>query len=370
MAKEVFSDTRRRLADVFCGAGGMTLGFSERFGNPFVPIWANDVDACAVATYNENFGEHCVQGSIVDILSEKKNRIPRADVVIGGPPCQGFSLLNKNRMDDNRRQLWKPFLEVVDRSDAEVFVMENVPQLLFSDEFKAFVTRARTLGFGTKGAVLCAADYGVPQIRYRAIILGCRFADPGDVFPPKQTHRDPNADPKLPFNGEHQCAPWVTVRDAIGDLPEPVGIEPREADPPLDWHIGRLFTALSLERYRSIPNEGMNRYDLQRIAPHLTPPCWLRKTSGGTDLFGRLWWAKPAHTIRTEFHKPEKGRFLHPEQHRPLTHREAARLQSFPDDFRFIGSKIAVARQIGNAVPPSLASKIAESVELLFARCR
>jgi DNA (cytosine-5)-methyltransferase 1 len=110
----------------------------------------------------------------------------------------------------------------------------------------------------------------------------------------------------------------------------------------------------------------MNRFDLQRLAPELTPECWLKKKSGGTDLFGRLWWDKPSVTIRTEFFKPEKGRYLHPEQHRPITHREAARLQSFPDDFVFCGSKVEIAKQIGNAVPPLLAAKIADCVYSLF----
>jgi DNA (cytosine-5)-methyltransferase 1 len=106
----------------------------------------------------------------------------------------------------------------------------------------------------------------------------------------------------------------------------------------------------------------MNRFDLQKIAPEITPQCWIRKTSGGTDLFGRLWWNRPAFTIRTEFFKPEKGRYLHPVQHRPITHREAARLQGFPDTFKFIGTKVDIAKQIGNAVPPPLAARIADVV--------
>jgi DNA (cytosine-5)-methyltransferase 1 len=112
----------------------------------------------------------------------------------------------------------------------------------------------------------------------------------------------------------------------------------------------------------------MNRVDLLRRAPELTPACWVRKKSGGTDLFGRLWWDRPAFTIRTEFFKPEKGRYLHPVQDRPLTHREAARLQSFPDSFRFTGTKIEIARQIGNAVPPLLAARMADVAYLLLAR--
>ena len=108
--------------------------------------------------------------------------------------------------------------------------------------------------------------------------------------------------------------------------------------------------------------EGGNRWDLFNARPDLTPQCWINKKSGGTDLFGRLWWDRPAFTIRTEFFKPEKGRYLHPSAHRPITHREAVRLQSFPDEFVWVGSKIQVARQIGNAVPCLLAEAIAGSV--------
>ena len=163
-----------------------------------------------------------------------------------------------------------------------------------------------------------------------------------------------------------QPKPWRTVRDAIGDLPAPFGTEIRDEPPPLNLHFGRTPTSLSLKRYMTIPEEGMNRFDLQRLAPKLTPACWIRKTQGGTDLFGRLWWDRPAFTIRTEFFKPEKGRTLHPSQHRPITHREAARLQSFPDAFRFIGSKIEIAKQIGNAVPPMLSARVADSIFALF----
>ena len=105
----------------------------------------------------------------------------------------------------------------------------------------------------------------------------------------------------------------------------------------------------------------MNRVNLLRNAPELTPTCWLHKT-GGTDLFGRLWWDRPSVTIRTGFYKPEKGRYLHPVADRPITHREAARFQSFPDDFAFCGSKVEVARQIGNAVAPRLAYEVARTV--------
>lgn len=364
---------RYRLIDLFCGAGGMTLGFSERFGQPFKPIWANDFNSYCVKTYNHNFGNHCIAGDLVDFLEQSKNGIPSADIVIGGPPCQGFSLLNKNRVGDPRNELWRPFLSIVEQSGADVFVMENVPHLIGTFEHGEIVGHAEEMGFDVWHGALTAADFGVPQTRKRAFIIGCRFMDPKAVFPPRKTHYNPNSkavQQNIPGIADDGYIPkpekWRTVRDAIADLPPPEGTQIRETDPPLDLHFGRNPTQLSIDRYRAIPREGMNRFDLQRKAPELTPDCWIRKKSGGTDLFGRLWYDRPAFTIRTEFYKPEKGRYLHPEQHRPITHREAARFQSFPDDFVFLGTKIEIAKQIGNAVPPLLAARVADTVRLLF----
>ncbi|MDR2345190.1 MAG: DNA cytosine methyltransferase [Planctomycetaceae bacterium] len=360
-----------RIIDLFSGAGGLTLGFTR-----FAPIstqivWANDFNHDAVETYNKNFGNHCIEGDLSLILANKNTKIPKADIVIGGPPCQGFSLLNKNRDNDERKQLWQPYMEVVKMSGAGIFVMENVPQLLNTNEYKEIIMFAENIGFKTISAILGAADYGVSQIRRRAFIVGCSFIDPKEFFPPRKTHYNP----EKPFdkyldelsNYIENPKPWNTVRTAIEDLEPPLGVEIRKITPPYDLHFGRTPTDISLKRYKAIPIEGMNRFDLQKRAPELVPACWIRKTKGGTDLFGRLWWDKPAFTIRTEFFKPEKGRTLHPQQHRPITHREAARLQSFPDDFHFIGTKIEIAKQIGNAVPPLLATRVAESVLSAFA---
>ena len=363
-------ERKYRLIDLFSGAGGMSLGFSGAFGHQFASVWAVDNDEDAVATYTAYFGAHAVCGDIVDVLDDPAVKIPEADVVIGGPPCQGFSLLNKNREGDARKQLWRPYMAVVERSGASVFVMENVPQLLGSPEHEQILEIATAMGFRTASAKLCAADFGVPQTRTRAFIVGARHANPGNVFPPKRTHcRMRNDALELDLDGDSYIGAakrWATVRDAIHDLPPPEGTEIRAVPPPLDLHFGRSPTELSIKRYRAIPEPGMNRFDLQRIAPQLTPACWIRKVSGGTDLFGRLWWDRPAFTIRTEFFKPEKGRYLHPEQHRPITHREAARLQSFPDSFAFLGSKVSIARQIGNAVPPMLAARVADAVTVLL----
>jgi DNA (cytosine-5)-methyltransferase 1 len=370
MPKKSKTNQSPKIIDLFSGAGGMSLGFSSEFDHEFDHVWANDFNKSAAETYSANLGP-CMPGDIVDLLNSAKIEIPKADIVIGGPPCQGFSLLNKNKAGDPRKQLWRPFFEVVLRSGAEVFVMENVPQLKDSPEHEEILREAESYGFEVTSEILSASDYGVPQRRHRVFIVGCTFADPRMVFPPKRTHYNgSNGVMRSLFktNGDYVDNPvkWRTVRDFIEDLPDPQGTEIRKDDPPLDLHFGRSPTPLSKKRYRAIPKEGMNRFDLQRKAPELTPACWIRKTSGGTDLFGRLWWDRPAFTIRTEFFKPEKGRYLHPVKHRPITHREAARLQTCPDSFKFCGSKIEIAKQIGNAVPPLLAARVADCVRDLF----
>lgn len=344
-----------RIIDLFSGAGGMTLGFVDRrFGGGFQSVLAVDNDAAAIKTHAANFTGSAICTNIEEWLPDAA--VPQADIVIGGPPCQGFSLLNKGRRGDRRRELWEPFLDVVDRSGANVFVMENVAELYRSPELDAIRSRAASIGFLTTFGVLNAADYGAPQTRRRTIIIGRRAELPAPVFPPLPTHAAPRMLSNLPR--------WRTVRDVIADLPAPIAND-IGGQPPLDLHVRRKPSAKSLARYSVVP-EGGNRFDLQKNAPDITPDCWIRKTSGGTDLFGRLWWDRPSVTIRTEFYKPEKGRYLHPDQDRPITHREAARLMGFPDDFRFIGTKIEIARQIGNAVPPHLAGALAATVKAIL----
>lgn len=338
------------LIDLFSGAGGMSLGFRSE---GIEPVLALDNDAAAVETHKLNFDGEAYCANIEEWLESAE--VPQADVVIGGPPCQGFSLLNKNRDGDSRRALWEPYLEIANRSGSRVFVMENVAELFRSPELDAIRAKAEEYGFETKASVVNAADYGAPQTRKRTIVVGWRSIGEPD-FPPRPTHADPAKKLNLP--------PWRTVRQVIGDLPAPEGTE-IGSQAPLDLHFGRTPTDRSIARYKSVPPGG-NRFDLQRNAPELTPDCWIRKTSGGTDLFGRLWWDRPSVTIRTEFFKPEKGRYLHPDQHRPITHREAARIMGFPDDFRFAGNKTQIARQIGNAVPPALAGALGRMVRRML----
>lgn len=328
-----------RVLDLFCGAGGFTLGF---VWEGFEPIMGIDFDKWAIETYERNFGDHGVCRDIRNI-----RRFPGAEVVIGGPPCQGFSQLGSHIPNDPRNQLWRHYFRAIKQVRPVVFVMENVPQLLKSAEFARFKRSTEELGYRTVADVLNAADFGVPQRRKRAIVIGGLRRGPSL---PEPTHCDPRTTDLFSCNRE----PWVTLKEAIGDLP----LMPDQRN----WHLARNPTPKSKERYRHIP-EGGNRWDLPR---RLMPVCWIKKVSGGTDLFGRLWWNQPAFTIRTEFFKPEKGRYLHPQADRPITHREAARIQTFPDDFVFVGPKIEVAKQIGNAVPCRLAQAVAREVKKLL----
>lgn len=336
------------LIDLFAGAGGMTLGF-HRAG--FRSIFAVEIDSAAAKTYAANFGSAYVYAGPIEDVEE----FPEADVIIGGPPCQGFSPLGRDRDPHSRaslNSLWREYVRAVRAVRPAVFVVENVPEFLRSEQFATFLEtfdRDPLLrDYEIESAVLNAADYGVPQRRRRGFVIGSRVGRPRW---PEKTHGPESKDGR----------PYATVREAIGDLPlEPTG---------RDLHIGRNPRPASVERYKAVP-EGGNRFDLARNRPDLTPACWKNKTSGTTDVFGRLWWDRPAYTIRTEFFKPEKGRYLHPQAHRPITHREAARLQTFPDDFVFEGSKIEIARQIGNAVPPRLAEAVARAVREILVGSR
>lgn len=320
----------------------MTRGFVDT--GRFKPVFAVEHDLDAAATYRANFGDHVHAGDIQDVAS-----FPAGDVIIGGPPCQGFSPLNRDGVGFERRALWREYLRAIDEAGPRAFVMENVPELLVSEEYAEFRHEVQYRGFVVTEAVLNAADYGVPQRRRRAIAVGLLDAAP---TLPTPTHSDPA---RLRLG----TMPWRTFRDAVQGLPlTPDGRR---------WHKPRAPRPSSVRRYRAVPRDGGDRFQMQRNLDRaglgdLVPACWRNKPTGTTDVFGRLWWDRPALTIRTEFYKPEKGRYLHPSAHRPITVREAARCMSFPDDFIMPEdqSMTSVARQVGNAVPPLLAQRIAE----------
>ena len=332
------------MIDLFAGCGGLSLGF-ERTAR-FRSVFAVETDRDAAETYARNIAADVQVGRI-----EEVECFPAADVVVGGPPCQGFSPLNRVGAGLERRALWRDYLRALEGSGCRAFVMENVPELLGSEEYRRFNTAATALGFRVDGQVLNAADYGVPQTRRRAIVIGVRGASP----------RWPAMNFAAPDALRLGALPWKTFREAVAGLP----LDPDEQN----WHRSRSPRPESVARYRAVPADGGNRFQMQEALEacgrgDLVPACWRRKTTGTTDVFGRLWWDRPACTIRTEFYKPEKGRYLHPTQNRPITVREAARCMTFPDDFEFPEhqSLTSVGRQIGNAVPPVLAEALAISL--------
>lgn len=331
------------MLDLFAGCGGMTIG---AIAAGFEPVLAVEHDTRAAATYRRNVGDHVLCADIADV-----KRFPRVDLVVGGPPCQGFSSLGVSRGDmaDARNLLWRHYARAIEQARPRAFVMENVPQLLTSSAYRDFERHARELGYAVEARELVASDYGVPQRRRRAIVIGRRDGLPIAWPAPTYAQRP------------------VTVREALAGLPlEPDGH---------NWHQSRpSITELSMERYRHVPPDGGSRQQMidslrSKDLGHMIPRCWAERERGkGTDVFGRLWWDRPSVTIRTEFHKPEKGRYLHPVAHRPLTLREGARLQTLPDSFTWPEDQTMshVARQIGNAVPPLLAEAILRPLAASF----
>ena len=354
-----------RVLDLFAGAGGLTAGFHEA-SSRFRSIAAVEMDPEAAASYQATFPETEVYaGPIQDWLTE--GTIPAdVDVIVGGPPCQGFSTLGKRDAEDARNRLWEQYARVIQRARPKYFVVENVPAFGKSPQYRDFLAATRPGQFledySFDFRVLNAADYGAPQARKRAVLIGNREDMIAPGFP-EPTHSSDGADGRQPYR---------TVRNALLGVPaEPdmdarfdelrTQVESREvpgAFSPRELHISRTYREKSVERFKKIP-EGGNRSDLP---DHLKAPCWLRHTTGSMDVMGRLHWDRPSVTIRTEFFKPEKGRYLHPVEHRAITHYEAALLQGFPKTHRFIGPRTAIARQIGNAVPIPLGTAIARQI--------
>jgi DNA (cytosine-5)-methyltransferase 1 len=336
------------LIDLFAGCGGLTQGFAAT--GLFSPVAAVEVDVHAAATYAQNFGDHMHVGDIADWVS---GPMPPAEIVVGGPPCQGFSALGKRDPSDPRNGMWRHYVDTLRRVRPAFFVLENVPQFLRSVEFTAFEAETRRggllEGFELEPFVLNAADYGVPQNRRRAVIIG-RRRELAPVGPPPET---------TPATLSDALPSWLSQHVSETTLPESViafqGRSVPGAFKVQELHVTRRPSEVSKARFRAIPPGG-NRTDLP---DHLLTPCWRRHRSGSRDVMGRLVWDKPSVTIRTEFFKPEKGRYLHPDEHRPITHAEAAFIQGFPGSFLWCGNKSSIARQIGNAVPPPLAGAIA-----------
>lgn len=341
---------RYRLVDLFSGCGGLTSGFVST--GLYEPVAAVEIDPQAAASYAVNFGEeHIFVGDIGDWVDLPHKH---ANVLVGGPPCQGFSALGKQDPSDPRNRLWREYVRAIRRFTPEFFVLENVPQFLKSGEFALLLDETKPGGeleeWRLEPFVLNTADYGVAQARRRAVVIG-RRADLREVGPPPIHERRLTLADAL-----DGVEPSVTTVDLPGRVASVNGSSFPGPFSARDLHVTRAFADISLRRFEAIPAGGNRRH----LPDELLSPCWRKHRSGSGDVMGRLSWDKPSVTIRTEFFKPEKGRYLHPEEDRPLTHYEAALIQGFPEDFLWCGTKTSIARQIGNAVPPPLAAAVAK----------
>lgn len=353
MADEVI-----RTLDLFAGAGGLTTGLQSASG-AFSVVRAVESDVAAAATFDANHGQGVTfAGRIEDWLATED--VPEVDIVVGGPPCQGFSSLNRGKVGAERNQLWQEYARTIVRASPRWFVLENVSNFRTSPEYLLLQDATRDGGllsdWELESRVLLAADYGCAQLRKRTVVIGHHRDVPAPNWP------DPTRQ-RTEYSTIAQVLAGLPTRVASVDLPDRRvvygGAELPGTFQTSELHLTRRYTDLSLLRFGHVPAGG-NRFDLP---DRLKSPCWRRHTSGSGDVMGRLRWNAPSVTIRTEFFKPEKGRYLHPDEHRALTHHEAARIQGFPDDYRWVGSKVQIARQIGNAVPIGLGAALGRSLK-------
>ncbi len=311
------------MIDLFAGAGLFSFAFRQV---GFALERAYEVERDAAATYRANLGERI---EVRDLAHTKPEG--RCDVLIAGPPCQGFSRLG--RCDDTRNGLSLLIPKWVRATKPSVVVIENVPQFVHTAVWRRLARSLARAGYIVSVWTLDAADVGVAQHRLRSFT----FAS---------------------LNGEitmtHRRRPTPTVADAWHGLP-------RRPDG-LNHHYSPVPSALALERMKHIPAGG-DRRDIVRRAPHLAPPSWSTlRGNDVTDVWGRLRWHEPSNTLKTTLLNASKGRYIHPSQNRVLSLREAARLHSIPDSWCFEGRPYPVARQIGNSVPPALGRTVARAV--------
>ena len=355
-----------KTVSLFSGAGGMDLGFQT---SGYEILWANDIDRDAASTYEANLGDHIV---LQDLKKIQYDRIPKGEVVIGGPPCQSFSLVGKRDLNnENGKMVWE-YLNAIKYVKPKAFIFENVVGLnsartpsggkVWDDLKAAFVN----LGYFVKKVQINAADFGIPQRRKRVFIFG--FDTPVDFVLPKKTHDE---------IGSEGMEKWIPVWDAISDLPSPVLSGDAEYSYPpttklqeilrgsgsvVTEHIIPKVSELDKRIIESIPVGG-NYMDV----PDDIPSARIKKfkeTGGRTTCYCRLEPDKPAYTINTYFNRPNVGCNIHYGESRLITIREAMRIQTFPDDFKLKSkTERGKYKAIGNAVPPMLAKVLAEHLK-------
>ena len=378
-----------RVIDLFSGAGGLSEGFRQAGFNVGFGL---DWDAESLETIQLNHPDTAVlAGDVREVSAEdmlSMSSFSEVDVVIGGPSCQGFSTQGRRGSwasdDDPRNLLYREFARVVGELRPEWFVMENVPGLLYFNN-GAFGRRIFSLferiGYTTQHKLLLAADYGVPQLRKRLIIVGTRTGQ--NMAWPEQSHMGAVRRDAIDL-WEHKrlnyfphLARHVSLWDAISDLPPIKAGGGREEAryrkrPESEYQKLMRGNSTTLTDHQTFPLPDVHRELIEHvregqtwreIPEHLLPERFqkIRRTDS-TNLFARPDRTRPSYTIITQFGNVTTGAYTHPTQDRAFSAREGARIQSFPDHYRFHGNLTSKYRQIGNAVPPLMAQAIARQL--------
>lgn len=347
------------LIDLFAGCGGGSLGF-RRAG--LRAVAAVELDSDAAEAYEANVGVRPLVNDIRKVTGEDLLRaagLKRGEctLLFGCPPCQSFTDLRRgmlsSRRDRARNSLLREYLRLAGDVLPRHIAFENVPGMLsprWRPRFDELLEGLVELGYEYAWDVFDAADFGVPQRRRRVLVIASRVASP---VLPAATHGEVGSADELP---------WVTVREAIGAL---MLLASGETDPADVYHRARRHSPLALRRLRAIP-EGGARTDLPedlQLACH-------KNHSGHYDIYGRMWWNRPAPTLTSGCTNVTRGRFAHPEQDRAITLREAMELQTFPRSAVLRGSLDEMALQVGNAVPPLFAERVGEAIVAMEATSR
>lgn len=376
-AREAVNENSLKMVDLFCGAGGLSLGFTQE---GFVTSLANDIQECCVDTYAHNHPEtprdHIVLGDIQQVVNgiEDLLRYKDVDIVVGGPPCQGFSMANRQRLiDDPRNQLYRNFVEVVRKVRPPFFVMENVKGML--SVAGQVIEDFETIGYRTTAKVLNAKDFGVPQNRERLIYIGNRVGVDNEVIFREieeygSTIPDMNLGDALLGLRELQAS---RIKNSTNMDTEESGrrIEAsrsQERNPYIDLiNQGNLYPAVCNHKARYNNDRDIeifgrlnpgDKSDDPKIADIMP---YASRNDIFKDKYFKLEPDKVCKTI-TAHMKFDCNMYIHPTQARGLTPREAARVQSYPDDYYFRGSYTKTYMQIGNSVPPLLGRAIARVI--------
>ena len=343
--------------DAFAGAGGLTVGL-KRAG--FRVVAAVELESHAFATYKANHPEvRCIKQDIATVSGPalfESAATDRIDLLAGCPPCQGFTSLTAKYKDkeDPRNKLVLEMARLTEETLPRAIMMENVPRLTQKGEhlYRQLRDRLETLGYQLTEDTLQVADYGVPQFRRRFVLLGgLGFGIPL----PDTTH---SGSPK------EALAPWRTVRDAIEGMPSPMTLPQAKARGNIersDWHVVRQLSVNNIERIKA----AKAGEPWTQIPERLRPPCHRGGYVGFTNVYGRMQWDQPAPTITGGCTTLSKGRFGHPEEDRTISVREAALIQTFPQDYRLDTPYMDhVCNMIGNALPCDFAEAISRQCAL------